>query len=126
MQDFVWKFLCAIYIHFHSFMLFCIETCAMASVCHRPQGVSQVEVVCLVSPGALNDIRFAAYRTGMKLRMLQKKLGCELGFFLLDGSTMPHSLEQSLIKVSLDSVPVQHCHTAWTVFEWLTVCHFIV
>ncbi|XP_025099305.1 dystrophin-like isoform X11 [Pomacea canaliculata] len=27
---------------------------------------------------ALNDIRFAAYRTGMKLRMLQKKLGLHL------------------------------------------------
>ena len=53
----------------------------MASVCHHPHGVSQVEVVCLVLPGALNDIRFAAYRTGMKLRMLQKKLGCELYFF---------------------------------------------
>ena len=99
MQDFVWKFLCAIYIHFHSFMLFCIETCAMASVCHHPQGVSQVEVVCFVSPGALNDIRFAAYRTGMKLRMLQKKLGCEL--FLSPGWLYNASLTGAVTDQSL-------------------------
>ena len=46
--------------------------------------------LCFIISAELNNVKFSAYRTSMKLRALQKKLCSKYVFFLLCHSTLWH------------------------------------